>query len=131
MIKSTDVAPNNKVKETKIEFVPPGWKTQHYKEIKVENQSKKVISHEAKKTVDRPLFKRGSEKSPRKQSPKAKWKEKGACHHCHEFGHYIRQCPARKIWEELRDIDLQISPTVTCEEKKHKDQRREGVGRVG
>jgi len=39
----------------------------------------------------------------------------------------LRQCPARKIWEELRNIDLQISPTVTQAEKKHKDQRPEKV----
>jgi len=66
MIKSTDRAPNIKVKETRIEFVPPGWKTHRYKETRVEHQSGKVISHEAKKAVDRPLFKREGETSPRK-----------------------------------------------------------------
>ena len=127
MIKSTDVAPNNKVKETKIEFVPPGWKTRRYKETKVEYQRGKVLSHEAKKAVNRPLFKREGETSPRKQSVKAKWKEKGACHHCQEYGHFIKQCPARKIWQELREKDLQPSSTVTQEEKKSEDRKWDDV----
>ena len=66
------------------------------KEMKVEDQGEKVTNCNGRVANGRPVLNQEGERSPSQQLVHPKWKKKGPCYNCEEFGHRAKKCPLKE-----------------------------------